>query len=157
MAQPYFDFEAIYNMRRPYGLVFLYHIRLLMLFIGFELNMSFYLLMSLYKMSKRYKRQSMNSLSSPFHHGLIKILLLSHLSQIGDNWESFLSQNGFSQTDNTMNPPLDVNPSFDSPVTESQGFNSPDGCEINESVSIVLKTPMVKKSRCMFSSRKSLE
>jgi hypothetical protein len=63
-----------------YGLVFLYHIRLLMLFIGFELNMSFYLLMSLYKMSKCYKRQSMNSLSSLFHHGLIKILLVSHLS-----------------------------------------------------------------------------
>jgi hypothetical protein len=45
-----------------YGLVFLYHICLLMLFIGFDLNMSFYLLMSLYKMSKRYKRQNMNSL-----------------------------------------------------------------------------------------------
>jgi hypothetical protein len=39
-----------------YGLVFLYHIRLLMHFIGFQLNMSFYLLRSLYKMSKRYKR-----------------------------------------------------------------------------------------------------
>jgi hypothetical protein len=35
-----------------YGLVVLYHIRLLMLFLGFKLNMSFYLLMSLYKMSK---------------------------------------------------------------------------------------------------------
>jgi hypothetical protein len=34
-----------------YGLVFLYHIRLLMHFIGFQLNMSFYLLRSLYKMS----------------------------------------------------------------------------------------------------------
>jgi hypothetical protein len=140
-----------------YGLVFLYHIRLLMLFIGFELNMSFYLLMSLYKMSKHFKRQSMNSLSSLFHHGLIKILLLSHLSQIGDNWESFLSRNGFSQTDNTVNPPLNVNPNFDSPVTKSQGFISPDGCEINESVSIALQTPMVKKSRCIFSPRKSLE
>jgi hypothetical protein len=39
-----------------YGLVFLDHVRLLMLFIGFELNMSFYLLMSLYKMMKRFKR-----------------------------------------------------------------------------------------------------
>jgi hypothetical protein len=39
-----------------YGLVFLYHIRLLMLFLGFKLNMPFYLLMSLYKMSKRYKK-----------------------------------------------------------------------------------------------------
>jgi hypothetical protein len=140
-----------------YGLVFLYHIRLLMLFIGFELNMSFYLLMSLYKMSKRYKRQSMNSLSSLFHHGLIKILLISHLSQIGDNWESFLSRNGFTQVDNTVNPPLIVNPNLDRPVTESQVFNSPDGSEFNEPTSIVVETPVVKKLPCMFSPRKSLE
>jgi hypothetical protein len=39
-----------------FGLVFLYHIRLLMHFIGFQLNMSFYLLRSLYKMAKRYKK-----------------------------------------------------------------------------------------------------
>jgi hypothetical protein len=73
-----------------YGLFFLYHLRLLMIFIGFELNMHFYLLMSLYKLSKRYKRQSMNSLSSLLHHRLVKILLVSHLSQIDDNWECFL-------------------------------------------------------------------
>ena len=36
-------------------------------------------------------------------------------------------------------------------------FNSPDGYEINESISIASKTPMVKKSRCMFSPKKSLE
>jgi hypothetical protein len=87
----------------------------------------------------------MNSLSSLFHHGLIKILLLSHLSQIRDNWESFLSRNGFAQDDNTVNPSLNVNPSFDSPMTESQGFNSPNGCEFNEYVSITLKTHVVKK------------
>jgi hypothetical protein len=62
-----------------YGLVFLYHICLLMNFIGFELDMPFYLLMSLYKMSKRYKRQGINS--SMFHHGLVKILLVYHLSK----------------------------------------------------------------------------
>jgi hypothetical protein len=53
-----------------YGLIFLYHIRLLMLFMGFELNMPFYLLMSLYKMSKRFKQQSINS--SLFHQGSLK-------------------------------------------------------------------------------------
>jgi hypothetical protein len=39
-----------------YGIIFLYHICLLMNFIGFELDMPFNLLMSLYKMSKRYKQ-----------------------------------------------------------------------------------------------------
>ena len=38
-----------------YELVFLYHIHLLINFIGFDLDMPFYLLMSLYKMSKHYK------------------------------------------------------------------------------------------------------
>jgi hypothetical protein len=38
-----------------YGLVFLYHIRLLMHFIGFDLDMPFYLLRSLYKCPKDIK------------------------------------------------------------------------------------------------------
>jgi hypothetical protein len=56
-----------------------------------------------------------------------------------------------------VNSPLNVNPNSDNPVTESQGFDSPNGCEINESMSVSLQTPMVKKSRCIFSPRKSLE
>ena len=85
-----------------YGLVFLYHIRLLMHFIGFKLNMYFYLLRSLYKMSKRYKRQSVDS--SLFHHGLINILLIHHLTTVGDCWDGFLIRNGFSMTVPLENP-----------------------------------------------------
>jgi hypothetical protein len=40
-----------------YGFVFLYHLCLLMIFIGYPLNIPFYFHRSLYKMSKRYKRQ----------------------------------------------------------------------------------------------------
>jgi len=43
-----------------YGLVFLYHVRLLMVFLGFNLNMPFYLLRSLQKMAKFYERQKLN-------------------------------------------------------------------------------------------------
>jgi hypothetical protein len=39
-----------------YGLVFLYQVRMLMVFLGFKLNMPFYLFMSLQKMSKIYQR-----------------------------------------------------------------------------------------------------
>ena len=39
-----------------FGLVFLYHLRLLMSFMVFPLNMPYYLLRSLYKMGKRYKK-----------------------------------------------------------------------------------------------------
>jgi hypothetical protein len=39
-----------------YGFVFLHHLRLLMVFMGYELNMPYYLHMILFKMSKRYKK-----------------------------------------------------------------------------------------------------
>jgi hypothetical protein len=39
-----------------YGFVFLYHLCLLMVFIGYEFNMPHYLHRSLFKMVKRYKR-----------------------------------------------------------------------------------------------------
>jgi hypothetical protein len=44
-----------------YGLVFLYHLRLLMNFIDYPLNMPHYLLHSLYKMSKRFKHEKADS------------------------------------------------------------------------------------------------
>jgi hypothetical protein len=72
-----------------YGLVFLYHVRLLMHFIGFSLNVSFYLLRNLYKMSKIYKKQNLDS--SLFHHGLIKLLLVHLLKTLGDDWNGFLA------------------------------------------------------------------
>jgi hypothetical protein len=77
-----------------YGLVFLYHLRLLMNFIGYPLNMPHYLLRSLYKMSKRFKREK--AYSSLFHHYLIKLIVVHHSSLSGDCWQVFLSRNGFS-------------------------------------------------------------
>jgi hypothetical protein len=99
----------------------------------------------------------MNFLSGLFHHGLVKILLVSHLLQIGDNWEGFLSRNGFTQADDTIIPHLIVNPNLERPVTEGEAFNSLDGSEFNEPTSIVDETPVDKKLSCMFSSRIYLE
>jgi hypothetical protein len=39
-----------------YGFVFLFHLRLLMVFMGFEISMPHYLHRSLFKMAKKYKR-----------------------------------------------------------------------------------------------------
>jgi hypothetical protein len=77
-----------------YGLVFLYHLRLLMSFIDFPLNMPHFLLRSLYKMAKRFKREKADS--SLFHHCLIKIIIVHHLRLSGDCWEAFLLRNGFA-------------------------------------------------------------
>jgi hypothetical protein len=70
-----------------------------MVFMGYQLNMPYYLHRSLFKMSKKYKRnQADNSL---FHYGLVKIIVDSHLSLRGDYWRNFMAQNDFED----LNPP----------------------------------------------------
>ena len=71
-----------------YRLVFLYHLRLLMNFIGYPVSMPFYFQHSLYKMSKRFKKEKDDN--SLFHHGLIKLIVVYHLSLHGDSWRSFV-------------------------------------------------------------------
>jgi hypothetical protein len=83
-----------------YGFVFLFHLRLLMVFMGFELNMPYYLHQSIFKMAKRYKRNQADT--SLFHVGLIKILVVSELGLRRDSWQNFLNRNGFTE----FNPPL---------------------------------------------------
>jgi hypothetical protein len=83
-----------------YGLVFLYHLRLLMNFMGYPLNMLHYFLRSLYKMSKRFKREKDDS--SLFHHDLIRLIIVHHLSLHGNNWQAFLSRNGFANPDSAQ-------------------------------------------------------
>jgi hypothetical protein len=80
-----------------YGLVFLYHLRLLMNFMGYSLNMPFYFQRSLYKMSKRFKKEKADS--SLFHYGLIKLIIVHYLSLHGDSWRAFIARNGFDDTD----------------------------------------------------------
>jgi hypothetical protein len=77
-----------------YGLIFLYHLQILMNFIEYPLNMPYYLLCSLYKMSKRFKSEKDDSIL--FHHCLIKIIIVHHLSLSGDYWQAFLSRNSFT-------------------------------------------------------------
>jgi hypothetical protein len=80
-----------------------------------------------------------------FQHGLVKILLVYHLSNIGDSWETFLMRNGFAQADPTSNPLSNTSPNSDQPLVEIQFFNS-----INEP-KFIDKTPLYKGSSCVFS------
>jgi hypothetical protein len=81
-----------------YSLLFLYHFHLLMVFVGFELNMPFFLLKSLTKMVKFYQRDHIRSERNLFHHSLIRILIEYHLSQINDSWDEFIKINNFLET-----------------------------------------------------------
>jgi hypothetical protein len=82
-----------------YGLVFLYHICLLMVFMGYEINMPYYLHRSLFKISKRYKWNQADSNLS--HFGLIKMIVVCHLGLHRDCWNDFLNRNNFEDS----NPP----------------------------------------------------
>jgi hypothetical protein len=62
-------------------------------FMGYPLNMPFYFQRSLYKMSKRFKREKVDS--SLFHHGLIRLIVVHHLKLHSDSWQDFISRNGF--------------------------------------------------------------
>jgi hypothetical protein len=79
------------------GFIFLFHLRLLMVFMGFELSMPHYLHRSLFKMAKRYKRSQADT--SLFHLGLIKMIVVYELRLRGDCWTDFLSRNGFEELD----------------------------------------------------------
>ena len=65
-------------------------------FIGFPLNLPYYLLHSLFKMSNAIKRGPKNVSHSLFHHGLVRILIDRELSKSNRSWDEFVEANGFS-------------------------------------------------------------
>jgi hypothetical protein len=90
VIQRYFTCEGRFNM------VFQYHIRFLMHFIGKEtLNLPFYLYRSLGKMEDKVQAKSNQIEHSLFHFGLIKLLVLEELKKTNTEWDSFLSSIGF--------------------------------------------------------------
>jgi hypothetical protein len=121
--------------------------------------MAFYLLMSMHKMSKHYKKWILNPLSSLFHHGIIQILLLSHLAEIGDTWEDFLCRNNFSLPEKPVNSPLhsNINPNPCNPMTESQGVDLHRDHELTEPIYVAMQNPLGQKPRYNFVPKKSLE
>jgi len=74
----------------PYTLLHAYHARLLMVSEGYPINLPYFLLSSLKKMSKAYQKTS--SPRSLFHHGLICIVLKHQLVKYHMSWNKFLSK-----------------------------------------------------------------
>jgi hypothetical protein len=85
-----------------YGFFFMFHLHLLMVFMGFELSLPHYLHQSLFKMAKKYKKSQADT--SLFHVGLIKILVVYELGLRRDSWPDFLNRNGFEESNP---PPID--------------------------------------------------
>jgi hypothetical protein len=130
-----------------YGFVFLFHLRLLMVFMGFELSLPHYLHRSLFKMAKKYKGSQADT--SLFHVGLIKILVVYELGLRRDSWPDFLNRNGFEESNP---PPIDkpvVSMSKSTPVPYSVLLPKPEPDPFANSPMAVTKVakPITTKAR----------
>ena len=65
---------------------YVYHLRLMSIFIGFPLNLPYYLLHSLFKMSNAIKKGPKHVSHSLFHHGLVRMLIDNELLKSG-SWD----------------------------------------------------------------------
>jgi hypothetical protein len=135
-----------------YGLVFLYHLWLLMNFMGYPLNMPHYFLRSLYKMSKRFKLKKVDSIL--FHHNLVRLIVIHHLNLHGDNWQAFLSRNGFDNpeciqidkvvvSETMVEPPVPFHLLL--PLSKPSVFPDIDLLDIITDKTEVVKKPVSKK------------
>jgi hypothetical protein len=134
-----------------YRFIFLYQLRLLMVFIGYELNMPHYLHRILFKMAKMYKHNQADT--SLFHYGLIKMLMVYELGLRRDCWSDFLSQNGFEdssppQVDKPMVserkpiPPVPYNVFLPKPL-----LDSPMNLPMSVTKQVEISKPIAKKPK----------
>ena len=65
-------------------------------FIGFPLNLPYYILHSLFKMSNVIKKGPKHVSHSLFHRGLVRMLIDNELLKSGRSWDEFVESNGFS-------------------------------------------------------------
>lgn len=83
-----------------FGFMFFYHIRLMMHFLEEnEINLPFFFINSLRKMSGNVQKRIQLIENTMYHHNLIKKLIEFHLERLGDNWDSFLVKNHFNEED----------------------------------------------------------
>lgn len=76
--------------------MFFYHIHLMIHFLdGNEINLPYFLLNSLRKMSRNVQKKIQFIETTMYHHGLIKMIIGFHLKGLGDDCENFLIRNHF--------------------------------------------------------------
>ena len=79
-----------------YAFIFKYHFRFLQhLSDESKMNLPFFFLKSLQKMSCRVREHLDHIKQSVFHHGLIKLIISTVLQNRGKTWEHFIFWSGF--------------------------------------------------------------
>jgi len=115
-----------------FGSTYMYHARVMMNFLeGQTLNLPYFLLLSLKKMSITVQKHIGNIEPHLYHHGLVKILIEDQLKKNKDTWEQFLMRNYFqepSEASGSSPPKIPIKSRRkeksaivqDSPTTETQ-------------------------------------
>jgi hypothetical protein len=136
-----------------YGFVFLFHLHLLLVFMGFELSMPHYLHRSLFKTAKKYKRSQADT--SLFHVGLIKMLVVYELGLRRDFWHNFLNRNGFEESNPLQVDKPMVSESKSTPVPYSVLLPEPKPDSPVNSPMVVTKVakPITTKARAKTAAR----
>ena len=99
MEEPIKVLQSYITCEERYAFVFKYHFRFLQhLSSESKMNLPFFLLKSLQKMSSRIKEHQDHTRQSIFHHGLIKLIIKSVLQREGKTWEYFLFWSGFQNS-----------------------------------------------------------
>ena len=139
------------------SLAYIYHLQLMAMFISFPLNLTHYLVQSMFKMSSAIKKGSKNLSHSLFHHGLVRILIERELSKQNRSWDEFIESNGFlafchCQFDcpeeclRHQEPGQALASPVRKPVSNPDGRVSPSVCDQSISTPVsILGTPMTSK------------
>ena len=69
---------------------YVYHLRLMTVFLGLPIILPHYLVQSMTKMSMAIKKGPKNIGRSLFHHGLVRMLVERELSNRNQTWDHFL-------------------------------------------------------------------
>jgi len=81
-----------------FGTMYMYHARIMMNFMeGHALNLPYFLLTSLKKMSSTVQKHLSHIEPHLYHHGFIRILIEEQLKNNKDTWEKFLIRNHFQE------------------------------------------------------------
>ena len=87
-----------------FGVLYVYHAKVMMHFLGDDINLPYFLLSSLGKMSSIVQRNPRNIEPHLYHHGLVKMLVEEQLKAKRDTWERFLVRNHFEEAGETSVP-----------------------------------------------------
>ena len=87
-----------------FWVLYIYHAKVMMHFLGEDINLPYFLLSSLKKMCSIAQRNPGNIESHLYHHGLVKMLVEEQLKANKDTWKRFLVRNHFEEAGETSVP-----------------------------------------------------